>query len=134
MAKETKILQEKNKDPAIKKEIQKLKKIFVKIDKNNQDFIISLIERAAFLKINLERMENDLRENGWVEDFTQSENCEPYARERPIARIFASNSKNYQSVMKQLSEYLNKDEGGALSEQSNFFLNGIRRKELAAKK
>ena len=41
--------------------------------------------------------------------FSQSENQEPYERERPVARQYQSMNKNYQSIVKQLSDLLPKE-------------------------
>jgi hypothetical protein len=55
-------------------------------------------------------MEVELDEKGYVELFTQSEKTEPYERERPIARLYNTMNKNYQSIIKQLSDLVPKQE------------------------
>lgn len=67
-----------------------------------------LIRRAAYMRITLEDYEIDLDENGYVEWFSQSEKIEPYERERPVARLYNAMNKNYQSIIKQLSDMLPK--------------------------
>ena len=57
------------------------------------------------MRVTLEDMEQDLDQNGYVEMFTQSERTDPYERERPVARLYNTMNKNYQSIMKQLSDF-----------------------------
>lgn len=68
-----------------------------------------MVKRAAFMRITLEDMEADLDENGFTEMFTQSEKTDPYERERPVARLYNTMNKNYQSIMKQLTEFIERE-------------------------
>lgn len=63
-----------------------------------------LIRRAAFMRLTLEEYELDLAEKGYVEMFSQSKDAEPYERERPVARLYSTMNKNYQSIIKQLAD------------------------------
>jgi hypothetical protein len=67
-----------------------------------------LIKRAAYMLVTLEDYELDLDTRGYVEQFSQSEKLEPYEMERPVARLYNTMNKNYQSIMKQLSELIPK--------------------------
>ena len=97
-------------DERIKKEMRRLKRIYKNIDKDNKAIIDGLIQRAAYMRITLEDWENDLLINGPVEMFTQSEKTDPYERERPVARLYNTMNKNYQSIVKQLSDLVPKPE------------------------
>lgn len=88
----------------IKKEVRRLKRIYKKIDKDNKAIIDGLIQRAAYMRVTLEDWEQDILENGCTEMFTQSVNTPPYERERPVARLYNTMNKNYQSIIKQLSD------------------------------
>lgn len=68
-----------------------------------------LIRRAAYMRVTLEDYENDLDNKGYVELFNQSDKTQPYERERPVARLYNQMNKNYQSIIKQLSDMLPKD-------------------------
>ena len=46
--------------------------------------------------------------NGFVEMFRQGDQ-EPYERERPVARQYQQMNKNYQSIIKQLTDLLPKE-------------------------
>lgn len=93
----------------ISKEEKRLRKIYKNIDKDNKAIIDGLIQRAAYMRVTLEDYEKDLDENGYVELFTQSEKTEPYERERPVARLYNTMNKNYQSIIKQLSDLVPKE-------------------------
>ena len=60
------------------------------------------------MRVTLEDMEQDLDDNGFVEMFSQSEKTDPYERERPVARLYNTMNKNYQSIIKQLSDLVPK--------------------------
>lgn len=101
---------ELTKDERIKKEGRRLKRIYKDVDKDNKAIIDGLIQRAAYMRVTLEDWENDIDENGYVEMFTQSEKTDPYERERPVARLYNTMNKNYQSIIKQLSDLVPKPE------------------------
>jgi hypothetical protein len=95
-------------DERIKKEERRLKRIYKNIDKDNKAIIDGLIKRAAYMLVTLEDWEKDIGENGYYEMFTQSLNTPPYERERPVARLYNTMNKNYQSIIKQLSDLVPK--------------------------
>lgn len=100
---------EKTKAERTTTEKNRLNRIYKDISKENKSIIEGLINRAAFMRITLDDMEQDLDENGFVEPFSQSEKLEPYERERPVARLYNTMNKNYQSIIKQLSDLLPKE-------------------------
>lgn len=99
---------EKTKEQRINAEKLRLTRIYKEVPKEHKGIIDGLIKRAAFMRVTLEDMEADLDENGFVELFTQSEKTEPYERERPVARLYNTMNKNYQSIIKQLSDLVPK--------------------------
>lgn len=96
--------QELTVDGRITKEANRLKRIYKNIDKDNKAIIDGLIQRAAYMRVMLEDWEKDIVENGYFEMFTQSLNTPPYERERPVTRLYNTMNKNYQSIIKQLSD------------------------------
>ena len=108
MARGMSISTELSVDERIKKEERRLRRIYKEIDKDNKAIIDGLIKRAAYMLVTLEDWEKDLMDNGAVELFTQSEKMDPYERERPIARLYNTMNKNYQSIIKQLSDLVPK--------------------------
>lgn len=115
---------ELTKDERIKKEERRLKRIYKNIDKDNKAIIDGLIQRAAYMRVTLEDWENDIDENGYVEMFTQSEKTDPYERERPVARLYNTMNKNYQSIIKQLSDLVPKPEPKQEDDGFDSFLMG----------
>lgn len=112
--------EELSKDERIQREIRRLNRIFKNIPKNQKAVIDGLIRRAAYMRVTLEEMEEDLNTNGYTELFSQSEKLEPYERERPVARLYNAMNKNYQTIMKQLAEFVEK-EPPPVKEQSDGF-------------
>jgi hypothetical protein len=62
------------------------------------------------MRVILEDWEHDILEKGYYEMFAQSEKTEPYERERPVARLYNTMNKNYQSIIKRLSDLVPKQE------------------------
>jgi hypothetical protein len=93
----------------INAEEKRLRTIYKNIDKDNKAIIDGLIQRAAYMRVTLEDYEKDLDEGGYTEMFTQSINTPPYERERPVARLYNTMNKNYQSIIKQLGDLVPKE-------------------------
>ena len=103
------IKKELTKSERISTEEARLRKNYKEIKRDKAAIVDGLIRRAAYMRISLEDMENDLDDKGFYELFSQSESQEPYERERPVARQYQSMNKNYQSIIKQLSDLLPKE-------------------------
>lgn len=61
----------KTKDSRIKAEKARLKTLYDNLPESRHKLAEGLIERAAFMRVELEELEEDLKENGWVEMFSQ---------------------------------------------------------------
>lgn len=92
----------------ISTEEKRLRKSYSDLSDDKMNTVDGLIRRASYMRIALEDYEKDLIENGSVEFFTQSEKTDPYERERPVIRLYNAMNKNYQSIIKQLSDLLPK--------------------------
>ena len=90
----------------VKKEKQRLDKIFKSIPDDKKRVAQGLIVQAARMRILLDDAWVDIQEKGDYELFTQSENAPPYERERPIAKLFNSRGAAYQKIIMQLSKLL----------------------------
>ena len=90
----------------IKKEENKLKRIFKNLDENKKRTVEGLIGRAAFMRVSLEEFEEDLDANGFVERFSQGDKQEPYDRKRPVADLYNTMNTSYQKIIKQLTDLL----------------------------
>lgn len=94
----------------VKKEINRLKRMYKDLPKDTLAIVQGLIVEAADLRIRLEDIREDLDLNGYDEMFSQSPDQEPYERERPQARRYIAMNKSYQSITKQLGDYIPKPE------------------------
>ena len=92
----------KKKQREIKKEIKRLEEVYKDIDVKRKDLLPGLIENAAFTRITLKYLAEDLKENGTTEMFSQSENQTPYSRRRPEADLYNTMTGNYLKFIKQL--------------------------------
>lgn len=97
---------ELTKEERIKKEKKRLTKLYKNIPENSKKSTEGLIENAAFMRITLQDLAEDLRENGLTEKFSQSEKAKPYDRTRPNADLYNKLNINYQKIIKQLTDLL----------------------------
>ena len=108
------------KDERVKKEINRIKRLYKSLPKDTLQVVEGLIVEAADLRIRLEDIRLDLDENGYDEMFSQSKDQEPYQRERPQARRYIVMNKNYQTIMKQLGDYIPKADNKKKPEDDGF--------------
>ena len=94
------------KESRISKELARLHKIYADLTPKKQALAAGLIDRAAWMRVECEDLEADLRVNGWTEPFTQSPNMAPYDRARPAGQTYQSLNANYQKIIKQLDGML----------------------------
>ena len=92
----------------INDEKARLSAYFEEVSPEKQGVTAGLIERAAYMRVELEDMEVDLQENGFTELFQQG-NQDPYERLRPIANAYNSMNGNYQKIIRQLTALLPHD-------------------------
>ena len=98
-----------DKHKEIEKEIKRLTKIFRGLEIKKKNTTVGLIERAAFMRIKLKELEEDINVYGFTEWFQQGEQ-EPYKRQRPESTIYCSMNTSYQKIIKQLTDLLPKEE------------------------
>lgn len=99
--------EKEEKETLIKKEEKRLKRIYKDIEKGKKSTIEGLIQRAAFMRISLAELEDDLTLYGFTEKFSQGTQ-EPYDRKRPNADLYNSMNTSYQKIIKQLTDLLPK--------------------------
>ena len=109
----------------IKKEENKLKRIFRDLPENKKRTVEGLIKRAAFMRASLEDFEEDLDTNGFVEEFRQGEKQDPYGRKRPTADLYNTMNTSYQKIIKQLTDLL-PEEKQERDELLDFLGGGVR--------
>lgn len=87
----------------IQREKDRLLEIFQGLDENKRKVCGTLIDRAAFITISLEDLEDELNECGWTETYTNGKNQEG-VKKSAAAEAHISLTKNLNAIMKQLLE------------------------------
>lgn len=91
--------------PEFSSELKKLKKIFKNISKDKKKLVEKLIESAAFMQVELTKLENEISLYGVSETYQNGEN-QYGTKIRTEASVYNTMIKNYTSIIKQLSEML----------------------------
>ena len=96
------------KEEQIKKEINRLKKIFKDISKDRKDSIVSLIDKAAFMSITLQELQNTMNKDGVICEYKNGAN-QWGTKKSPEVEVYNTMIKNYSTIIKQLTDLLPKD-------------------------
>lgn len=94
----------KTKKNRIKDEQTRLNNLYSELPQEKKMIAEGLIERAAFMRVELDELETDLQKNGWTEPFSQG--GPTYDRARPQGQSYNTLNANYQKIMKQLDAML----------------------------
>lgn len=94
---------EKTKEQKIKTEKTRLKGIFKELDENKKKLVTPLIEKAAFMSVELDELQRKIEENGWTSEYKNGEN-QYGTKKSPEAETYIALSKNYAAIIKQLTE------------------------------
>lgn len=89
----------------IRREYDRLMKLFKTAPKENLALVRKLISRAAFLSVTLDELEKDISENGYEDEYQNGEN-QKGKKKSAAADLHVSYSKNLFAVMKQLNDVL----------------------------
>lgn len=91
------------KETRISREKKRLLNLFEGLDANKLQTCQSLIDRAAFITISLEDLEEQLNASGWVETYQNGEN-QSGLKKAAAADVHISLTKNLNAIVKQLLE------------------------------
>ena len=105
---------EKTKEERVRSEKTRLNNLYKALEPSKKALAAGLIERAAFIRVECQDLEADLREHGWTEPFQQAKGMEPYDRARPQGQSFQSLTANYLKVLRQLDSMLPQDGAAAV--------------------
>lgn len=94
---------EKTKEQRIKSEKSRLKKIFKDLDENKKNLVTPLIEKAAFMSVELDDLQVTIETEGWTSEYQNGQN-QWGTKKSPEADTYIALSKNYAAVIKQLTE------------------------------
>lgn len=87
-----------------KKEMSRLKKIYKNLPEDTLEISKKLIERAAYMLVSLEDMENKIDEDGLVT--TMQQGSYDIKRAHPLLQPYNAMVKNYNATVKQLNDLL----------------------------
>lgn len=106
----------------VKTEKIRLKKIFNKerVGEQNVYAVNALIDRAAFLRVELEHIETTLRKEGVLDFFTQG--LQTMWREHPLSKVHVQYVKNYKDIITKLEAYGKQDDYDKKSDNPLFGL------------
>lgn len=93
----------KKKENRIKDEKKRLKEIFEELEENKRNLVTPLIEKAAFMSIELDDLQEKIEQDGWTSEYKNGEN-QYGTKKSPEAETYIALSKNYAAVIKQLTE------------------------------
>lgn len=113
------------KDVTEQSEIRRLNRVYKNLPAGKKAIAQGLIVEAARLRVLLDQLYADIEANGLTEEFSQSEDQEPYERERPAARQYMTANKNYQSIIKQLNDMVPTDVPGQKGSKLGALLKGF---------
>lgn len=94
---------EKTKEQRIKSEKTRLKGIFKTLDENKKKLVTPLIEKAAFMSIELDDLQAIIEKDGWTSKYKNGEN-QYGTKKSPHAETYIALSKNYAAIIKQLTD------------------------------
>lgn len=89
------------KETRIKREKKRLQDIFKGLEKNKLNTCQALIDRAAFITISLQDLEEQLNVTGWVEFYQNGEN-QSGMKKSAAADVHISLTKNLNAIVRQL--------------------------------
>lgn len=92
-----------SKETRVKKEKRRLLKLFTDLEPNKLQTCLALIDRAAYITVSLEDIEEQLNEVGWTEYYQNGETQSGW-KKSAAADVHISLTKNLNTIIKQLLE------------------------------
>ena len=96
---------EKTKEQRIKSENTRLKGVFKELDENKKKVVMPLIQKAAFMHVELEDLQKVIEEEGCVCEYKNGAN-QYGTKKSPEVDVYNTMIKNYTAIIKTLTEYV----------------------------
>lgn len=93
----------------IKAEIKRLTKIFANIDEDKRELCDQLVQNAAFMAVSLRDLQEQIKIDGWVEDYQNGAN-QKGRKTGSAAVLYTKLINNYRQVIGDLCKLLPKSE------------------------
>lgn len=87
------------------KEFDRLKRIFKDIPEDKKGTVVSLIQNAAFMTVQLEELQNVMNTKGVISEYQNGEN-QWGTKKSPEVEIYNAMVKNHSSIIRQLTDLL----------------------------
>lgn len=92
------------------KELRKLRRIFKNVEKDKKDLVEQLIENAAFIAVELKKLQEHIAEHGCTEEYQNGANQKGKKKSSEV-EVYNTMIKNYTAIIKQLTDLLPAGEG-----------------------
>ena len=113
----------KEKDKLVKKEINKLKKIYKEESDDKRKSVEKLIENAAWMAVSLTELKGFIDEYGYTESYQNGEH-QSGTKDSTYVRAYNTMIKNYNSTIKLLLDNLKTDGSDSGKDKLAKFLQG----------
>lgn len=113
---------EKNKK--IKKELNRLKKLFKDLPENKKKISEKLIDNAAFMSISLEELKKDIILYGVKETYVNGKDQYGF-KESIESKTYNTTIKNYMAIIKQLNDMLPEEKKIDEEDEFDRFCDGV---------
>jgi len=123
MAKVSTTIKEIEKHERIEEEKKKLTRQFTQLDNKTKKVLSSLIDNAAFMTIELQDLQENIKKNGVTCEYQNGAN-QWGTKKSPEVEVYNSMIKNYVTIMKQLSDLLPKGSSKTIKDPFDDFLGG----------
>lgn len=94
---------EKTKEQRIKDEKSKLNKVFKELDANKKEIVTPLIEKAAFMHVELEELQKIIEVKGCVDEYQNGANQWGKKKSAEVD-VYNTMIKNYTAIIKTLTD------------------------------
>ena len=112
----------KNKE--IKKETNKLKKLFKELPNNKKKMAEKLIENASFMSITLDELKKDIKLYGVKETYVNGKDQFGF-KESIESKTYNTMVKNYMNIMRQLNDMLPEEKKTNIDDEFERFNGGL---------
>ena len=90
-----------DKETLISEEFKRLTVIFKDIPNEKRELCTNLMQNAAFMVISLRELQDDLRVNGWIEEYQNGE-IQSGRKPSSASQVYNKLISNYNNIIKQL--------------------------------
>lgn len=89
----------------ISAEMKRLNKIFKNIDVDKRNLCANLIQNAAFIAVSLQDLQEQIKADGWIEEYQNGEN-QHGKKPGSASQVYTKLISNYNAVIRELVKLL----------------------------